>query len=845
MDPSVPAKRKLSQDVRVDAQRAYIARTAPHLLEDGANGSSSPPPGSPSQLPSSLSPTPTPGPLHYYDDDGRERSGSRGPRLSTPPTPAPAQPKSHHTVPKRYRGPQPLLGDAEDIAPLPTLVAVPGCLSLFDTINYPLNRNGWRYVAAGPCSASLPHSVYRTLDTSPRGIHWSWTDRSPYTHISNDAAIVSSDRGFRSARTNVPVRQGSWYVEVHILEPETMNHAAALSHPDNHHNHHHNHDEGSLPAAGITHHHGHGQTPIATAGAAPRRPMSDGPHVRLGWGRREAPLNAPVGFDGYSYGLRDTNGDKVFLSRPQSYGCRFGPGDVVGMYISIPSPDPNAGKVDDDPLDPARIRRKRLPIRYKSQLYFESLEYAQTKEMEALMERSRRGDKDVVAALSTGSSGAVASCLHAPLSDGKAGPGGHGKGIKGGVDPPGSGSGGKGSANGAGTTGSSAKKRKGGANGPGGPKEAPSNGNGKKAEAALRPLPTLGSESKIGFFINGEPQGIAFRDLLDFRPLRRAAADKQQRAGGSGAASGNTTSLSLADLDEGSGTVITSSSSLASIVKSRENAFDDGAMGYFPFVSLFGGARARIVSRREDFAFCPPDDIERALDGEGHGGTPSNWRPLAERYDEFVEEMWRYDIEDEARAAARYQASKDARGGKSESSESESGDSSGGGGGGSSGEEEEEEGGEAGDEAKAAAAATQTNGEKKRKAQVNGGRRGSSNGSSARGSASARNSRSATPSVPLNGTHTSRPTGITGTSPPIPSPTAALDASISTPTTPPTVMSPVETPVVKQEDDGVSTPAVAMELVEHDPDVIGAAEAATVKDEGEFTSPQPQSMDVD
>ena len=62
-------------------------------------------------------------------------------------------------------------------------------------------------------------------------------------------------------------------------------------------------------------------------------PMKDGPHVRLGWARRESPLNAPVGFDGYSYGLRDVGGQRIFLSRASDYGEAFQPGDVVGMYI--------------------------------------------------------------------------------------------------------------------------------------------------------------------------------------------------------------------------------------------------------------------------------------------------------------------------------------------------------------------------------------------------------------------------------------------------------------------------------------------------------------------------------
>ena len=107
-----------------------------------------------------------------------------------------------------------------------------------------------------------------------------------------------------------------------------------------------------------------------------------------------------------------------------------------------------------------------------------------------------------------------------------------------------------------------------------------------------RPLPTLGAAARIGFCINGEPQGMAFDDLFDFRPLKRlssAAPSKGKKAAAATAA----TSLTLVDEDA---SIITSNSSVASIMKSRENHVDDGALGYFPFATSFGGARVRIVA---------------------------------------------------------------------------------------------------------------------------------------------------------------------------------------------------------------------------------------------------------
>lgn len=65
---------------------------------------------------------------------------------------------------------------------------------------------------------------------------------------------------------------------------------------------------------------------------------SDGPdaHIRVGWSTRLAELQAPVGYDKYSYAYRDINGSKVHQSkRDDSYGDSYGPGDIIGCFIDL------------------------------------------------------------------------------------------------------------------------------------------------------------------------------------------------------------------------------------------------------------------------------------------------------------------------------------------------------------------------------------------------------------------------------------------------------------------------------------------------------------------------------
>ncbi|KAJ7632471.1 hypothetical protein FB45DRAFT_1146433 [Roridomyces roridus] len=398
-------------------------------------------------------------------------------------SPAPSEPGANGTTPAE------VLSSRADLSTRPRLsisrgpnfLPVAEGSEFFKTELTGINRIGYRYSPAGinepghflPC---------RTIESNPTSYRISWEDRSSFVQVTKDGLGLAGSKGFRSARCNAPIREGRWYMEVKVHLNEDGKH--------------------------------------------------EGSHIRLGWGRREAPLNGPVGLDGYSYGYRDKTGDRVTLSRPRPYGRPFSSGDVIGMYISLP---PRRQAEPKDPHDPARLKRERIAIDLKGQEVFEILEYPQSKEMNALMDYS-------------GKSSTSASIP------------------------------------------SSSKKKL--------PERGPAS-TPKANVSNLRPLPTL-PDSRIAFFVNGECQGVAFQELYDFLQLRatatsRKAKDKKRTREG--------------------------------VKEHAENPFDDGTLGYYPFISLFNEACVQL-NPGPDFDFRPPPDIEALLSGDPDS-KEQTWRPIS------------------------------------------------------------------------------------------------------------------------------------------------------------------------------------------------------------------------
>jgi len=210
---------------------------------------------------------------------------------------------------------------------------------------------------------AFPSSLYyRQSESKPFGPRLNFEDTATHMFLDESGHHVTTDKGFRMAKSNVGVREGRWYWECKIT-------------------------------SGI---------PQATG--KPGMEEETRGHVRMGWARREATLDAPVGYDAYSYGLRDVAGQKVYMSRPKDFfplGEDIREGDVIGLEINLPSEalhrkiveghyNPAVDLEDDEHvgIEAPDIIRDRVPIRFKAHLYFEQIEYHAVKELEELMNPS-------------------------------------------------------------------------------------------------------------------------------------------------------------------------------------------------------------------------------------------------------------------------------------------------------------------------------------------------------------------------------------------------------------------------------------------------------------------------
>ncbi|POR39348.1 Set1 complex component ash2 [Tolypocladium paradoxum] len=293
---------------------------------------------------------------------------------SAPGTPDPkasARPKQSETGPLRYKLAPPKASDFE--LPRGPILTLHHDLTLhdgrnvefFETSEHVFNKRNFRYThcIADPLFPSMIY--YRQSEPEPFGPRMSFEDVATHVFFDKSAQQVTTDKGFRMARANVAVRQGRWYWECKITQ---------------------------------------GVREAKDSAAKP----DGGRHVRMGWARREASLDAPVGFDAYSYGIRDVSGEKIYMSRPKEFfppGESIREGDVIGLEIQLPSEhlhrkvmsgnyNPAIDAEDDEPppaTEAPNIVRDRVPIRFKAHTYFEKIEYHATKELEDLMNPSPVG----------------------------------------------------------------------------------------------------------------------------------------------------------------------------------------------------------------------------------------------------------------------------------------------------------------------------------------------------------------------------------------------------------------------------------------------------------------------
>ena len=163
-------------------------------------------------------------------------------------------------------------------------------------LEHPYNKDGYGYILAEPdynadrrdfeldsfAGKPIPGEIYRVA-LQPR-VYLSLHDRAPQLKISDDRLTVTGEKGYSSVRSNYGISRGDWYFEVNVT---------------------------NLPENTAT---------------------------RLGWCQQYGNLQAPLGYDKFSYSWRSIKGTKFHQSRGKHYSYGYSEGDILGFHISLKTP---------------------------------------------------------------------------------------------------------------------------------------------------------------------------------------------------------------------------------------------------------------------------------------------------------------------------------------------------------------------------------------------------------------------------------------------------------------------------------------------------------------------------
>jgi hypothetical protein len=179
-----------------------------------------------------------------------------------------------------------------------------------------------------PTADQVQQAASKYVQECPPYVHLSKTDSAPQLKIVDDRRLIIKGgmRGYRMTRATHGVSSGSYFYEAVILDSPPVSEIAAALPP--------NVRMGKKLQEHI-------QQALLDEKEGRENSTIFGGHIRLGWSMRTGDLQAPVGYDKWSFGVRDIGGSKIHCSKREDNwgGEDFGPGDVVGCAISLPPKD--------------------------------------------------------------------------------------------------------------------------------------------------------------------------------------------------------------------------------------------------------------------------------------------------------------------------------------------------------------------------------------------------------------------------------------------------------------------------------------------------------------------------
>ena len=214
-----------------------------------------------------------------------------------------------------------------------------------------------------PSAESITKEATKAVNDNPPYVHLSGRDTAPQLRIDENPAtgrrltLRGGMRGYRMSRATHGVSSGTYYYEVLILTPAGAREVVrnlpdvvrlgdglrenlqddlvreVIEKEDGVAD-----DENASAAATMAGKSSNKRARKSNVGTPPHYDASKlTGHVRIGWSMRTGDLQAPVGYDRWSYGFRDILGSRIHRSRREDRwgGEPFGPGDIMGLCITM------------------------------------------------------------------------------------------------------------------------------------------------------------------------------------------------------------------------------------------------------------------------------------------------------------------------------------------------------------------------------------------------------------------------------------------------------------------------------------------------------------------------------
>ena len=207
-----------------------------------------------------------------------------------------------------------------------------------------------------PSKEQVEFAARKAMQDQPVWVHWSKNDMAPQFKVDPNRLVVTGAlRGYRMARASHGCTgKGTFYFEIQMLPGPTAT-EIVNSLPPNARlgpglreqlqkavEWEENLPKSSIDMSSSSRDEEHESNPYRKRKLQDEeKPPQVGGHVRVGWSMRTGDLQAPVGYDKWSYGIRDTGGSILHCSQRQDHwgGEGFSVDDIIGCAISFEEHD--------------------------------------------------------------------------------------------------------------------------------------------------------------------------------------------------------------------------------------------------------------------------------------------------------------------------------------------------------------------------------------------------------------------------------------------------------------------------------------------------------------------------